>query len=200
MRGTVGMSFRNEMEAGTLEPTWLTPTSRETLVLSPKGHVEHSLHLVDDGETTWITTEPGAGEPGAMRRMPSSMHSTSLSAFSFSTVNRMSPSRMFFLSKVSPDESGNPFFAASFAVAVATWSSEARSFVAGGHELASHGYAHLRASDQNLVEFTREAPADPGRLSRQYIVGADGSRTATLHVSFHGTPAIIRRLPSKYFR
>jgi hypothetical protein len=29
-----------------------------------------------------------------------------------------------------------------------------------------------------LVEFTREAPADPGRLSRQYIVGADGSRLA----------------------
>ena len=36
--------------------------SREALILSPKGHVEHSLHLVDDGETTWITTEPGAGE------------------------------------------------------------------------------------------------------------------------------------------
>ncbi|MDN5767834.1 MAG: folate-binding protein [Humibacillus sp.] len=35
--------------------------SREALILSPKGHVEHSLHLVDDGETTWITTEPGAG-------------------------------------------------------------------------------------------------------------------------------------------
>ncbi|GAA1983631.1 folate-binding protein YgfZ [Terrabacter lapilli] len=35
--------------------------SREALVLTPKGHVEHSLHLVDDGETTWITTEPGAG-------------------------------------------------------------------------------------------------------------------------------------------
>jgi folate-binding protein YgfZ len=33
--------------------------SRETLVLSPKGHVEHALHLVDDGETAWITTEPG---------------------------------------------------------------------------------------------------------------------------------------------
>jgi ABC-2 type transport system permease protein len=29
----MGMSFRNEMEAGTLEPTWLTPTSRETLVI-----------------------------------------------------------------------------------------------------------------------------------------------------------------------
>ncbi|EWS99837.1 hypothetical protein N865_02265 [Intrasporangium oryzae NRRL B-24470] len=36
-------------------------TSREALILTPKGHVEHSLHLVDDGETTWITTEPGAG-------------------------------------------------------------------------------------------------------------------------------------------
>jgi tRNA-modifying protein YgfZ len=39
--------------------------SREALILSPKGHVEHSLHLVDDGDTTWITTEPGAG--GALR-------------------------------------------------------------------------------------------------------------------------------------
>jgi len=36
--------------------------SREALILTPKGKVEHSLHLVDDGETTWITTEPGAGE------------------------------------------------------------------------------------------------------------------------------------------
>ncbi len=34
-------------------------TSRESLVLSPKGHVEHALHLVDDGETSWLTVEPG---------------------------------------------------------------------------------------------------------------------------------------------
>jgi tRNA-modifying protein YgfZ len=33
--------------------------SRESLVLSPKGHIEHALHLVDDGETTWITLEAG---------------------------------------------------------------------------------------------------------------------------------------------
>ncbi|WP_377645087.1 YgfZ/GcvT domain-containing protein [Oryzobacter terrae] len=33
--------------------------SRESLVLSPKGHVEHALHVVDDGTTTWITVEPG---------------------------------------------------------------------------------------------------------------------------------------------
>lgn len=33
--------------------------STESLVLSPKGKVEHSLHIVDDGETTWITVEPG---------------------------------------------------------------------------------------------------------------------------------------------
>lgn len=30
---TMAMSLRNEMEAGTLEATWLTPTRRETLVL-----------------------------------------------------------------------------------------------------------------------------------------------------------------------
>lgn len=29
-----------------------------------------------------------------------------------------------------------------------------RRIVAGGHELASHGYGHLRASDQSLAEFT----------------------------------------------
>jgi tRNA-modifying protein YgfZ len=34
-------------------------TSVETLVLSPKGHIEHDLHIVDDGETTWVTVEPG---------------------------------------------------------------------------------------------------------------------------------------------
>jgi folate-binding protein YgfZ len=32
------------------------------LVLSPHGHVEHELHLVDDGTTTWITVEPGTTE------------------------------------------------------------------------------------------------------------------------------------------
>lgn len=33
--------------------------SRESLVLSPKGHVEHAVHLVDDGSTAWLTVEPG---------------------------------------------------------------------------------------------------------------------------------------------
>ncbi|MFX0538848.1 YgfZ/GcvT domain-containing protein [Ornithinimicrobium sp. Y1847] len=36
--------------------------SAETLILSPKGHIEHALHLVDDGETAWLTTEPGGAE------------------------------------------------------------------------------------------------------------------------------------------
>ncbi|MBW3083857.1 Aminomethyltransferase [Austwickia sp. TVS 96-490-7B] len=31
----------------------------ESLVLSPHGHIEHALHLVDDGATAWITVEPG---------------------------------------------------------------------------------------------------------------------------------------------
>ena len=44
----------------TQELTGLGPRqSSESLVLSPKGHVEHALHLVDDGESTWITVEPG---------------------------------------------------------------------------------------------------------------------------------------------
>ncbi|MFL6140204.1 MAG: YgfZ/GcvT domain-containing protein [Frankiaceae bacterium] len=34
-----------------------TPT--EALVLSPHGHVEHHLHVLDDGETTWLHVEPG---------------------------------------------------------------------------------------------------------------------------------------------
>lgn len=34
-------------------------TSTESLLLSPKGHVEHDLHVVDDGETTWLVLEPG---------------------------------------------------------------------------------------------------------------------------------------------
>ncbi|GAB3624472.1 folate-binding protein YgfZ [Mariniluteicoccus endophyticus] len=31
-------------------------------VLSPQGHIEHVLHLVDDGEVTWAHTEPGHGQ------------------------------------------------------------------------------------------------------------------------------------------
>lgn len=33
--------------------------STEALILSPKGKVEHALHLVDDGQTTWLTVEHG---------------------------------------------------------------------------------------------------------------------------------------------
>ena len=29
-------------------------------ILSPHGHVEHDLHVVDDGTTTWLTLEPGS--------------------------------------------------------------------------------------------------------------------------------------------
>lgn len=33
--------------------------STESLVLSPHGHIEFDLHLVDDGATTWMTVAPG---------------------------------------------------------------------------------------------------------------------------------------------
>jgi len=32
------------------------------LILSPHGHVEHELHMIDDGETTWIICQPGTAE------------------------------------------------------------------------------------------------------------------------------------------
>jgi len=31
----------------------------EALILSPHGHIEHALYLVDDGATTWVHVEPG---------------------------------------------------------------------------------------------------------------------------------------------
>jgi folate-binding protein YgfZ len=34
-----------------------------TLILSPHGHVEHELSVVDDGSTTWIHVEPGEAGP-----------------------------------------------------------------------------------------------------------------------------------------
>ncbi|MFC5381022.1 folate-binding protein [Aquipuribacter nitratireducens] len=42
-------------ELATLPPR----TSVEALLLSPHGHVEHELHVVDDGATTWLVVEPG---------------------------------------------------------------------------------------------------------------------------------------------
>jgi folate-binding protein YgfZ len=32
------------------------------LILSPHGHVEYELHMVDDGNCTWIITQPGQGD------------------------------------------------------------------------------------------------------------------------------------------
>lgn len=37
--------------------------SVESLLLSPKGHVENALHVVDDGARTWLSLEPGGGDP-----------------------------------------------------------------------------------------------------------------------------------------
>jgi folate-binding protein YgfZ len=52
------LSWLNSMT--TQELAALPPhTSTEALVLSPHGHVEHALHVVDDGEATWLTLEPG---------------------------------------------------------------------------------------------------------------------------------------------
>ena len=37
-------------------------TSVESLILDPKGHIEHAFFVTDDGQTTWLLTHPGKGE------------------------------------------------------------------------------------------------------------------------------------------
>lgn len=37
-------------------------TARDALILSPNGHVEHALYLVDDGDATWLHVEPGTDD------------------------------------------------------------------------------------------------------------------------------------------
>ncbi len=52
--------------------TALAPGERtQALVLSPQGHVEHHLHLVDDGEAVLAHVEPGTADAlaGFLRRM-----------------------------------------------------------------------------------------------------------------------------------
>jgi tRNA-modifying protein YgfZ len=39
--------------------------STTALILSPHGHVEHALYLVDDGEATWAHVEPGTAAAAA---------------------------------------------------------------------------------------------------------------------------------------
>jgi len=36
--------------------------STEAMILSPKGHIEHVIHLIDDGTTTWLTVEHGTAD------------------------------------------------------------------------------------------------------------------------------------------
>jgi tRNA-modifying protein YgfZ len=34
-------------------------TAVQALILSPHGHIEHDMHVVDDGSSTWLIVEPG---------------------------------------------------------------------------------------------------------------------------------------------
>jgi len=51
---------RNEWLHALLTQHLLEPfTSTQALSLSPNGHIEHDLHLVDDGQATWLILETG---------------------------------------------------------------------------------------------------------------------------------------------
>lgn len=71
-RGAVDLSHRGVITVtGPDRLTWLHSLTTQhlerlapgesttALILSPHGHVEHELHMTDDGEATWITVEPG---------------------------------------------------------------------------------------------------------------------------------------------
>jgi folate-binding protein YgfZ len=74
-RGAVDLGHREVLEvAGADRLTWLHSLttahlldlapgdSRLVLILSPHGHVEHELHLVETGQAVLISVEPGMGE------------------------------------------------------------------------------------------------------------------------------------------
>lgn len=74
-RGAVDLSNRGVVTVtGPDRLTWLTDLGTQVLtglgpgdsalalILSPHGHVEHELHVVDDGETTWLIAQPGTAE------------------------------------------------------------------------------------------------------------------------------------------
>jgi len=69
-RGRVDLSHRGVVTvSGVDRKSWLhsittqdfeSPIAHLTsLILSPHGHIEHDIHAIDDGETTWISCEPG---------------------------------------------------------------------------------------------------------------------------------------------
>lgn len=74
--GAVDLSAREVVQvSGPDRLTWLNSMttqqittlkpfqSVENLLLSPHGHIETDLHLVDDGERLWVTTDPGRSQP-----------------------------------------------------------------------------------------------------------------------------------------
>src|SRR5438876_768703 len=62
----MAMSLRNEMEMGTLEPTWLTPTARETLVIGRAPDDVRDGHPQAAGPRDTAPFRPGA----RIRRAP----------------------------------------------------------------------------------------------------------------------------------
>jgi polysaccharide deacetylase family protein (PEP-CTERM system associated) len=62
-----------------------------------------------------------------------------------------------------------------------------RDIVAGGHELASHGYGHLRASDQSRVDFTQDVQRAKALLEDIGGQAVRGYRAPSFSIG-HGNP------------
>jgi len=157
--------------------------STETLLLDPHGHIEHSLRVVDDGETAWIVTESSSAEP--------------LTAF----LNRM----RFMLRVEVADRSA--FYAVIGSVgdslvpdAVAVWRDSWSEVAAGGVSYASergHPGAQWAWSESILPVATLPELADRVRAGQLAVAGTIASEALRIAVwrPRHGIDTDERSIP-----
>ncbi len=74
-----------------------------------------------------------------------------------------------------------------------------RSIVAGGHELASHGYGHLRASDQSRAEFAEDIGTSKKILEDIGGVAVQGYRAPSFSIG-HGNLWALEALQEAGYR
>ena len=73
-----------------------------------------------------------------------------------------------------------------------------RDIVAGGHELASHGYGHMRASEQNRVDFTQDVQRAKGLLEDIGGRAVHGYRAPSFSIGYGNSWAFDVLLESGY--
>ncbi|WP_243062591.1 folate-binding protein YgfZ [Humibacter sp. RRB41] len=151
--------------------------SAEALLLDPAGHVEHALHVIDDGETTWLLTE--RSDTDAVLAFLTSMRfmlrvEPEDRTADFATIGYIA----------APGTACAPDAAVSNDVAL-TWRDPWPAVVAGGHQYASAEHEHPGVTYhwvETLVQRNGlQALADAAASGRSAVAGtlaADALRIA----------------------